>query len=219
MFFYMLSKISDKCVPGYVVWNILLRYWNSNVCSNLLFLHKTWGVQFLLLVLTSEYSAIFVDQGKRMWSIYSSRDWQRKTPIQRPSIYNEMKNEIFVFFSLLLYLANQDLRGKDEDLNETDKGESHTKTEHSSDVGDKSRGRHHLKRGVRNKTWHYSIHFICQIFGKIGRVQESVYLDQIFGRIVHQLLSEFRESSFIEIGALVKVVHHKCFLLLRRNQI
>ena len=63
-----------------------------------------------------------------------------------------MKHGIFVFFSLLLDLANQDLRGKEEDLNETDKGESHTKTKHTSDVGDESRGRHHLKKGVRNKT-------------------------------------------------------------------
>ena len=57
-----------------------------------------------------------------------------------------MKHGIFVFFSLLLDLANQDLRGKEEDLNETDKGEAHTKTEHTSDVGNESRGRHHLKR-------------------------------------------------------------------------
>ena len=62
-----------------------------------------------------------------------------------------MKNEIFVFFSLLLDLANQDLRGKEEDLNETDKGESHTKTEHPSDVCDKSRDRHHLKRELEIK--------------------------------------------------------------------
>ena len=62
-----------------------------------------------------------------------------------------MKNEIFVFFSLLLYLANQDLRGKEEDFNETDKGESHTKTEHPSDVGNESRGRHHLKRELEIK--------------------------------------------------------------------
>ena len=71
--------------------------------------------------------------------------------MQRPIIYNEMKNEIFVFFSLLLYLANQDLRGKEEDLNKTDKGESHAETEHTSDVGDKSRGRHHLKRELEIK--------------------------------------------------------------------
>ena len=63
--------------------------------------------------------------------------------MQRPIIYNEMKNELF---SLLLDLANQHFRGKEEDLNETDKGESHTKTKHTSDVGDESRGRHHLKR-------------------------------------------------------------------------
>ena len=63
-----------------------------------------------------------------------------------------MKHGIFVFFSLLLDLANQDLRGKEEDLNETDKGEAHTKTKHTSDVCDESRGRHHLEKGVRNKT-------------------------------------------------------------------
>ena len=68
--------------------------------------------------------------------------------MQRPIIYNEMKNELF---SLLLDLANQHLRGKEEDLNETDKGESHTKTEHPSDVGDESRGRHHLKRELEIK--------------------------------------------------------------------
>ena len=62
-----------------------------------------------------------------------------------------MKHGIFVFFSLLLDLANQDLRGKEEDLNETDKGESHTKTKHPSDVGDESRGRHHLKRELEIK--------------------------------------------------------------------
>ena len=101
-------------------------------------------------------------------------------PIQRPRIYNEMKNEIFVFFSLLVYLANQDLRGKKEDLNETDKGEAHTKTKHPSDVGDESRGRHHLKRELEIKHDIIPFHLICQIFGKIGRVQESVYLDQIF---------------------------------------
>ena len=76
----------------------------------------------------------------------------KEKPIQKPRIYNEMKNEIFVFFSLLLDLANQDLRGKEEDLNKTDKRESHTKSKHPSDVSDESRGRHHLKRGVRNKT-------------------------------------------------------------------
>ena len=62
-----------------------------------------------------------------------------------------MKHGIFVFFSLLLDLANQDLRGKEEDLNETDKGEAHTKTEHTSDVCDESRGRHHLKRELEIK--------------------------------------------------------------------
>ena len=69
--------------------------------------------------------------------------------MQSLGIYNEMKIEIFVFFSLILDLANQDLRGKEEDLNETDKGESHTKTKHTSNVCDESRGRHHLKRGVK----------------------------------------------------------------------
>ena len=108
----------------------------------------------MLLIITSKFFAILVDQGKKRRGSEGDtlHETDKEKPIQRPSIYNEMKNEIFVFFSLLLYLANQDLRGKDEDLNETDKGESHTKTEHSSDVGDKSRGRHHLKRGVRNKT-------------------------------------------------------------------
>ena len=63
------------------------------------------------------------------------------------SMYNEMKNEIFVFFSLLLDLANQDLRGKEEDLDETDKRESHAESEHPSDVGDECNWRHHLKHG------------------------------------------------------------------------
>ena len=91
-----------------------------------------------------------------------------------------MKNEIFVFFSLLLDLANQDLRGKEEDLNQTNKGESHAETEHTSDVGNESRGRHHLKRELEIKHDIIPFHLICQIFGKIGRVQESVYLDQMF---------------------------------------
>ena len=57
-----------------------------------------------------------------------------------------MKNEIFVSFSLLLDLANQYLRGKEEDLDKTDKGESHAEAKHSSDVGDERHGRHHLKK-------------------------------------------------------------------------
>ena len=50
-----------------------------------------------------------------------------------------MKIEI-VFFSLLLDLANQYLRGKEEDLNKTDKGESHAESEHPPDVGDECYG-------------------------------------------------------------------------------
>ena len=71
--------------------------------------------------------------------------------MQSPSIYNMMKSKIFVFFSLLLDLVNQDLRGKEEDLNQTNKGESHAETEHTSDVGNESRGRHHLKRELEIK--------------------------------------------------------------------
>ena len=68
----------------------------------------------------------------------------KQNPMLSLSMYNEMKNEIFVFFSLLLDLANQDLRGKEEDLDETDKRESHAESEHPSDVGDERNWRHHL---------------------------------------------------------------------------
>ena len=85
-----------------------------------------------------------------MKKIITTKPTKEKT-IQRPSIYNEMKNEIFVFFSLLLDLANKYLRGKEEDLNKTNKGESHAETEHTSDVGNESRGRHHLKRELEIK--------------------------------------------------------------------
>ena len=57
-----------------------------------------------------------------------------------------MKIEI-VFFSLLLDLANQYLRGKEEDLDKTDERESHAESEHPSDVGDERNWRHHLKHG------------------------------------------------------------------------
>ena len=61
-----------------------------------------------------------------------------------------MKIEI-VFFSLLLDLANQYLRGKEEDLDKTDKRESHAEAEHSSDVGDERHGRHYLRQRKRHK--------------------------------------------------------------------
>ena len=64
--------------------------------------------------------------------------------MQSPSIYNMMKSKIFFFFSLLLDLGNQYLKGKEEDLDETDKRESHAEAEHPSDVGDERNWRHHL---------------------------------------------------------------------------
>ena len=60
--------------------------------------------------------------------------------MQSPSIYKERKNEIFVFFSLLLDLANKYLRGKEEDLNKTNKGQSHAESQHPSDIGDECYG-------------------------------------------------------------------------------
>ena len=64
--------------------------------------------------------------------------------MQSPSIYNMMKSKIFFFFSLLLDLGNQYLKGKEEDLDETDKRESHAEAEHPFDVGDERNWRHHL---------------------------------------------------------------------------
>ena len=75
-----------------------------------------------------------------------------------------MKHGIFVFFSLLLDLANQDLRGKEEDLNETDKGESHAEAKHSSDIGDEGCGRHHLKTGTSTNHKLLNDYLICLVF-------------------------------------------------------
>ena len=133
-----------KCLQRHIVRNIPIRCENSNVFP-FLFWQKNWWVQFLLLIITSKFFAMLVDQGKkRRGSEGDTLHWQREANTKTKYKYNEMKHGIFVFFSLLLDLANQDLRGKEEDLNETDKRESHTKTEHSSDVGDERNWRHHL---------------------------------------------------------------------------
>ena len=92
-----------------------------------------------------------------------------------------MKHGIFVFFSLLLDLANQDLRGKEEDLDKTNKGESHAESQHPSDVGDERCGRHHLgrKNCVNEIIFSFSLNLVCFIFSEIWGVQKGVDLDQI----------------------------------------
>ena len=75
--------------------------------------------------------------------------------MQSRSVYNEMKKDN-ISFSLLLDLANQYLKGKEDDLNETDERESHAESEHSSDVGDERHGRHHL----RQRKWQKDIVYL-----------------------------------------------------------
>ena len=59
----------------------------------------------------------------------------------------QTNSEASIFCSfLVLYLADQHLRCKVEDLDKTDKRESHAESEHSSDVGDEGYGRHYLKK-------------------------------------------------------------------------
>ena len=59
---------------------------------------------------------------------------------------HEENKDITILFSLLLDSANQSLESKEDDLDKTDKGESHAEAKHSSDVGDERHGRHHLKK-------------------------------------------------------------------------
>ena len=102
-------------------------------------------------------------------------------PMQSPSINNEMKKTIFVSSSLLLDLANQYLKGKEEDLNKTNKGESHTESQHPPDVGNERCGRHHLgrKKCVNEIIFSFSLNLVCFIFSEIWGVQKGVDLDQI----------------------------------------
>ena len=118
-----------------------------------------------------------------------------------------MKHRIFVFFSLLLDLANQYLRGKEEDLNKTDKRESHAESQHPSDVGDERCGRHHLGREkrVNDITFSFSLNLVCFIFREIWGVQKGVDLDQILGGIVHQLLLEGFKGVVAQIKDLVEI--------------
>ena len=62
-------------------------------------------------------------------------------------------------------------------------------------------------------------YFICQEFGKIGRVQECIDLDQVFRGIGHQLLLESNKVSGIQVNALVKVINSRFCVHPSSNQV
>ena len=57
--------------------------------------------------------------------------------------------------TLRSYFGNQNSRGKEKDLNKTNKGESHAESQHPSDVGDERCGRHHLGRKKRVNDYYF----------------------------------------------------------------
>ena len=87
-----------KCLQRHIVRNILIRCENSNVFP-FLFWQKNWWVQFLLLVITSKFFAILVDQGKKRRGSEGDtlHETDKEKPIQRPSISTLRWNTGYLF--------------------------------------------------------------------------------------------------------------------------
>ena len=117
---------------------------------------------------------------------------------------HEENKDITILFSLLLDSANQSLGSKEDDLDQTDKGESHAEAKHSSDVGDERRGRHHLKK--ENYIEKVCLFYLVSLkLREVWRVEKGIDLDHVFRGVQHQLLLESLENCVIHIQLLIEL--------------